>query len=593
MRMSASTSAFGAARRGVPPLGFAQGIAEPARHVRQAVSLLYGELRRMDAGIAFRHLFGAENAKGEIADGEDLAQRAGWALVGTWIVAVYSGELPSNSTFVDAERWFTGNAADCSKSLADQLDSSVASDAWGHLHALRLSSEVSQMLPYILDAHGPGSRASIMRDPGTRKARDSKRESGVFYTPADVAIFMAGAVLEEHGGIAAELRCLDPACGTGVFLRALLACTEKMTPNLDRFNYASRCLFGLDVSALAVEAACFILLHDCLPFARLAGLQPRDAWHRLRQNFSIVDSLTVHVDPPADNGLWASKGEWGCSLSRIFPSVERGFDLLLGNPPYAAIGMRSDRRELEENYACASRGASTQSDRYPFFIELMWKLTRTDLSAAALVVPLSIAYQTRPQFVALRKAIRKVAGRWRFAFFDREPHALFGEDVKTRNAIVFHRRLEPSQPEPIIETGPLRKWTSRTRDALFRSIAYTALETTEIDEGIPKIDGALQSHALAVLAARRDRLSDFWLAATPVDPLAAFEEQHAPTVYIASTAYNFLNVFRPHVQPRESRGLFTENPVLAIRCADEVKAQAIFAILSSRLIDLLVVAHSR
>jgi len=32
-------------------------------------------------------------------------------------------------------------------------------------------------------------------------------------------------------------------------------------------------------------------------------------------------------------------------------------------------------------------------------------------------------------------------GTWRCAFFDREPHALFGEDVETRNAILFRREV--------------------------------------------------------------------------------------------------------------------------------------------------------
>ncbi|HEX5241864.1 MAG TPA: hypothetical protein VFW23_01280, partial [Tepidisphaeraceae bacterium] len=211
-------------------------------------------------------------------------------------------------------------------------------------------------------------------------------------------------------------------------------------------------------------------------------------------------------------------------------------------------------------------------------------LTRLEQSAASLVVPLSIAYQTRPQFVALRKEMGRIPGRWRFAFFDREPHALFGEDVKTRNAIVFHRRGGLSNAAIVLETGPLRRWTSRSRAAMFANIRFTPLQRLEITFGIPKVDGESQARALNLLERRSDRISDLWLHSGRASAADAFLPSEQSTVFVASTAYNFINVFRPHQQPRSSRLPLTENPLLAIECADERVARAIFAILSSRII---------
>ena len=68
---------------------------------------------------------------------------------------------------------------------------------------------------------------------------------------------------------------------------------------------------------------------------------------------------------------------------------------------------------------------------------MMWQLARPGRSASGMVVPLSLGCSRRTQLTALRRAIAASGGRWRFAFFDREPHALFGEDVKTRNTIAF------------------------------------------------------------------------------------------------------------------------------------------------------------
>ena len=80
-------------------------------------------------------------------------------------------------------------------------------------------------------------------------------------------------------------------------------------------------------------------------------------------------------------------------------------------------------------------------------------------NAASLVVPLSIAYHQRADYAGCRQAMVIKGGKWRFAFFDREPQALFGEDVKTRNAILFRRETEndPERGTSVsIETGPLR-----------------------------------------------------------------------------------------------------------------------------------------
>src|SRR5690606_10623571 len=107
------------------------------------------------------------------------------------------------------------------------------------------------------------------------------------------------------------------------------------------------------------------------------------------------------------------------------------------NPPYATIGPRDDSVALEQRFASLLPGNVSRSDYFPLFVEMMWRLARPGSSASGMVVPLSLAYSSRAQMSATRRAIMRSGGRWRFAFFDREPHALFGEEVKTRNTIVL------------------------------------------------------------------------------------------------------------------------------------------------------------
>lgn len=585
---------------------------ERARYVREAV-LLESALRSDHVAADFHTVF-APRWDGDALSpaSEPLSQRAAWALVNIVMLARMAGE---DADLAAAERWFYGG---------HKLPSLVAhlQEACPSLQALsRLSfdEDLLELLPYVLEAHGPGSRLSVMRDPSTRGAREAKRDNGVFYTPADVAEYM---VSEALAGQDIGVRCLDPSCGNGVFLAALLRTESARRGNsepFDRLAFASQCLYGFDISALAVESCAFVLLHHCLPDVVRRGVAPWSAWHALRMNLAATDALRIQAAPgdaPAYTAAARTRDrirrrllEGGCveavkeslpttsgpqrslfgedhfpPLGAVFPEAEGGFDVLAGNPPYATVGPRPDSDLLEKEYASARSGV-TSADFYPLFVEMMWRLTKPRGSVAALVVPLSIAYHQGGQFVACRRAMTENGGRWRFAFFDREPHALFGEDVKTRNAILFRSELpgDPPRGTPaVFETGPLRKWTSRTRDKLFSSVTFTQLHGVPIADGIPKLCGGEQSHAFAVLSAREDRLHTLCRRLRTCRPHEATLTAEHPRVFVASTAYNFLNVFRSITLDSDKYPL-SENTVHCLEFAGDEGAELAFAVLSSRL----------
>ena len=272
-------------------------------------------------------------------------------------------------------------------------------------------------------------------------------------------------------------------------------------PDLNRLDFVERSLHGIDISPLAIEAACFVLLHDCLCSDREPPpASPWSSWHRIRCNFCVGDALRFQPATPkhdrtgsladlrralADTWVPPSSAridteaaetpfDRDVAVGSVFPALAGGADAVVGNPPYAAIGPRDDAAFLERRFASLSAGNVAGSDHYPVFVEMMWKLARPGRSSSGMVVPLSLACSSRPQMKAVRRAIVGSGGRWRFAFFDREPHALFGEDVKTRNAIVFRRKRTVEAGATVaIETGPLRKWTSRQRARLFDGIDFT------------------------------------------------------------------------------------------------------------------------
>lgn len=595
-------------RLSVPGAGrtIASASEERARHVRKAVNLLEPAFHSPRAEADFRTVFSPRWDGGATSPTEEpVSTRAAWALVNVWLVAQMTG---LKCDILGAERWFFGGH-ELPSLAANIADTRPASNI---LSRLSFDDDLLELLPYLLEAHGPGSRLSVMRDPDTRVAREAKRESGVYYTPADVAEYMVSQTLEGHEDLT-KLRCLDPSCGTGVYLVALLrtAAERHNDKPFDRFAYATRCLYGIDISSLAVESCAFVLLHH---FLTNVSISPWSAWHALRLNLASADALrlkpvngTTHgagtrdgirrqlmegcyvqpieEDLPTAGGLQMSLfGEDHFPpLAAMFPEAEAGFEVLVGNPPYATIGHRTDADILEKEYASLRSGVPG-ADLYPLFIEMMWRLTKPGCSTAALVVPLSIAYHQGVQFRACRQAITGSGGRWRFAFFDREPHALFGEDVKTRNAIVFRKSL-PGTPargsSAELETGPIRKWTSRTRERLFSSVSYTRLHEVSIADGIPKLSGGEQSHAFTTLAARDDHLRALCRRCRTCRPREATLTADHPRVFVASTAYNFLNVFRAIAV--DDKYPLSENTVHCLEFSSEEDARIAFAILSSRL----------
>ena len=549
------------------------------------------------------------------------AQRVAWNLACVWLL--YRHARGEKCGLAEAEDWFRGAAVVPVPRFADAFSSDARWRAEQQLGALTLDAEFWDLLPYLLEEHGTGSRASVMRDPGTKQARDAKRKDGVFYTPSDVADYMVRHCLQGTGGSNGR-SCLDPASGTGVFQLALLCAAEAEQGNgFDRFDYAIRHLHGLDVSGHALDACAFVLLQACWRDVERRGLSPWAAWHRLRMNLVQVDALTVQpwrADGAAaktresfsdiadrlsatpsgfveaatapmtqssdDAGLF---GNGGVSLSELFPAVDGGFHVLAGNPPYAAIGERTDFANLAGTFrALPDSAASARTNLFPLFIEMMWRLTTPGRAAAALVTPLSIAYHGGSQYENCRRAMSAAGGRWQFAFFDREPHALFGEEVKTRNAILFRfeDRTTPLRGQLAeIETGPLRKWTSRTRNALFESIGFTALGPAIISHGIPKLGGGIQASAFCALRRVTGRLPSWCVRVGTCQPEEAIGEQSTHRVFVGGTAYNFLNVYRCAELADDERTFpMSESAVQCLEFRSQQDAEAVFAILSSRVV---------
>ena len=539
--------------------------------------------------------------------------QAAWALVSMRMVGRSVGTLSPSASLRDAEEWFVGTTRP-PRLLSDAVSEFTEREAVRALEKFPYDDRLRDFLPYVLDVHGPGSRASVMRDPATAKSRRAKKSAGVFYTPSDVADYIAHTAIEEAEWNGEPLGILDPACGSGVFLRSVLDLATLRRPQLNCLEFVERSLYGIDVNPLAIEMACFILLHECIHRngAIHAGrmISPWSLWHRIRCNLCVADALAfrlaqtegnrtsllarvraalseAYVSPSSD-GLQQQVDTTlffqGIALGSVFPLLTPGADIIIGNPPYAKIGSREDAASLEQRFVSLPAGGTAQADYFPLFVEMMWQLTRRDRSSSGMVVPLSLACSRRFQMMAIRRAIVSSGGRWRFAFFDREPHGLFGEEVKTRNAILFrHHDANQGMSNASIETGPLRKWTSCQRQALFDAIGFTKLGNGAIAFGIPKLSGKEAVAAFSKIAQQTKSLAEICVSINARPPEDAALSRQENCVYIGGTAYNFLNVFRSHRSLPRPCAPWSASKVLVLTLSDEDDAALTFALLSSRL----------
>lgn len=512
------------------------------------------------------------------------AEMAAWSIVSMWVTGIAAGEFPVGATLTEAEKWFFGNTQ--SEHMTGLLSASATAKAEAFLREEADASAYKQLMPYILDPHGPGSRLSVRRNPGTRAARDRKRAEGVFYTPADVAHYMAATSLDSVQGKEPPT-IFDPACGTGVFLRAALAELADRHPDHTACALAKNCLFGTDIDPWPLDAVAFILLCDIRSDGEKHDYPPFRLWRRLRENFACVDTLRIDPVLRADSqrsqqdAVGEGQVPSRITFSQLFPTLGAGPQVIIGNPPYADLGQRDDFDVLGATFRTLAVKAGPSAEIYLPFVEQMVRLTGSGRTAGALVLPLSIASNIGAQFAEARTMIANTPGTWRFAFFDREPHALFGEDVKTRNAILLWSKGE-IDTRCRLATGPLRKWRGDSRALMFNSLRFTSIES-DIRTGIPKVDGACQASALDNLSQRWSQLEQ---AVSGFGRASLDQAPHADdrTVFVGPTAYNFLNVFLKPPRGLLSAGqALSEHPLHVINCVSRKDALAVFAMLSSHL----------
>ena len=491
----------------------------------------------------------------------NATDRVSRRLVAAWVCGVLLGELDSENTLRDVERWFTG-----STTAVGAMQTTASSRAQAILGELVSRVGAHEMLPYALDPVPHEYRRHVLSGSGNGAARAARKKRGSFYTPTDVAEHVVSVALN-HANLELHPRVLDPALGTGVFLRATF---KALLDRGYKPEEAIACLHGVDIDECVVDMAAFVLLVDyALACPLPAGETVFECWWRIRSQLLAADSLAIFDG-------FAGAGRMFDENMRSVSWLADGFDVIVGNPPYARLGERTDFTDLAGRF-CAYESATCSTDTYLGFVELLCSQLRPE-GAGTLVVPMSIGYSTTKPTRKLRTAAVQSRGQWKFEFFDRTPDALFGDDVKQRNAIVTRR----ADCTFNLTTSQVMRWSSTNRRGLFDRINHVNMGEHCFADGVPKMSSDCQ-----VLAYRILRQASNSFGSTLVNRrriLANEASGDECCLYVAGTAYNWLNTYRTAAAITVGVHNPTTSPVTELTLNSAREADAVYSVLSSRLL---------
>jgi hypothetical protein len=503
--------------------------------------------------------------------------RLSWFLVNVALAHAFVTSREHAASFSTALEWFFGEAQ-LPRALLACFPQEGIKAAEAELSDLDISSDLLDLLPYVIEPHGHVTRNRLETSRVAKKTRELKKDAGVYYTPSDVAEFMVGSLASLSD---ARGNWLDPACGTGVFLRAIVKCFQEYAPgSLDLKSYVISSIFGIDRSALATDLAAFVLLIECT-LAAPHGDPLFDLWRQLKGNIVCMDALRL-----MPHGTTANLHRDPTKLAEIaemFPSIgSRGFDHVVMNPPYATAHVDASLQAVWHSYSAVQMGQS--ADIHLAFTEMLWRLTSEGGSSAA-VLPLSVGTNTTKAYARLRDELLKSSGAKEFLFFDREPQALFGEDIKTRNLIAIRHG---NSNHALVRTSRLLKWTAEQRPSIFSRGRLVVIDAPKSGSFIPKLGTQTEAISYSKLISPGAQVAA--LSCVPRigkvsldDALASDSPIDRRTVLVSSTAYNFINCFFVDGLPSSPARPYSSSPVASLIFADENDAYAGYSLLSSRL----------
>lgn len=419
----------------------------------------------------------------------------------------------------------------------DSVQSVELIGALNQLSNITQYSDWSNLINYALESleYDVEDYFNTKKSRGTRNTNNKKKESGIYYTPLDVVDFIVSQCLDATLPLTDKPAVLDCSCGSGVFLIQSLRYIERIqNPDCDldvSLHILEQCIWGIDISPAAVDCCKAVFLKYYLDHYEDATARLAEIWKIIDRSIFIGDATQIQ------------------EILSQNPVLPKCFDCIVGNPPYVTEGRESN-----------------------LFIPFVDNMTAysSDYSCSAMILPLSICYSQGSNFIRLRKKIQKDRATWTFMNYDRSPDSLFGDQVKTRNTILFRRSTESTTD---IYTTKLQRWTSESRCNLFTKYTLCRISEMSISQYVPKISNSIEKVACERINSRSSNLYTLFTHDIRSYPLI-----------VNGTAYNWLCVY-DHIPPSfdENKNPYKSSTTRVYYLPDRESRDFCIAILSNRI----------
>ncbi len=238
---------------------------------------------------------------------------------------------------------------------------------------------------------------------------DFRKKDGVFYTSKNIADYIVkntlGIIcsnkkielkidnkfvdknkLETYKNWLLNLKILDPACGSGIFLIAVfdfLISEYKLSVNFsDEKLILKNNIFGVDINSQSVKITKQVLIEKC------------DQFLDLSENIKCGNSLI------SDKKISEKAFHWETEFKEIMDGG--GFDIVVGNPPYI-FARNMNFTETQKKYFTKNYDLTNyQINTYALFTELSINLLKKE-SYLGFIIPSN--WFTVGSFLDLRKLI--------------------------------------------------------------------------------------------------------------------------------------------------------------------------------------------
>ncbi len=393
------------------------------------------------------------------------------------------------------------------------------------------------LLNYALEAleYNTNEYFKVKVSGGARRANIKKKNQGVYYTPIDVVDFMVSRCISSVSPHIPFPTIIDFSCGSGVFLlQSFLNLEKKLNPNHcfdTSVELLTKCIWGVDISQAAIDCCKAVFLQYYIDeysddFSRFF-----EVGYALRHSLFVGDATQLQI-------VYSSHKE-----------LPQTYNCIIGNPPYVSEGKDSNLF-------------------IPFVENLITHSSGT--SCSALVLPLSVCYSQGRKYVELRERMSANSGEWIFLNYDRSPDSLFGDQVKTRNTILFHNT---HQAATTLTTTRLQRWTSEHRDQLFKKQELCDISNLKISKYVPKISCPLEKQAFEVINRGHSSLKELCVP---------YPSEH--TLVVNGTAYNWICAY-DHFPPStdEKGNPYLSNTSKIYYFPDEIRRDFCIALLSNRI----------